>query len=141
MNDAQQNQLMEAARHAASNAHNPYSQFHVGAALLTTGGQVFSGCNVENASYGLSCCAERTALFTAIAAGVKAGDVQAMAVYTPGECVVACCGACRQVMHELMAPEAQVILFCDGPQRIDHTTATLLPDAFTPTDLVPTDQP
>jgi cytidine deaminase len=130
LKESQQQQLMDAARRAAANAHSPHSGFQVGAALLDVGGHVYAGCNVESASYGLTCCAERSALFTAIAAGVKAGDIVAMVIYTPGKTVFTCCGACRQVMHELMAPDSDVILFCDSEQQLHHTTATLLPDPF-----------
>lgn len=122
--------LIEAARLARDRAYAPYSRFQVGAAVLTHDGRVFRGCNVENASYGLSNCAERTALFAAIAAGVQPGEFAQLAVIadTPGP--VSPCGACRQVMIELGGPNLPVLLAnLHGMQRAT-TAGELLPDAF-----------
>lgn len=124
--------LESAARDAASRAYAPYSKFHVGAAVLTGSGAVFTGCNVENASYGLCNCAERTAIFSAIAAGEK--TVSCVVVYTPTPRPTPPCGACRQVINEF-GPEALVISLCEGQERIETTTATLLPAAFGPGNL------
>ncbi len=124
--------LIEAARQARERAYAPYSHFPVGAALLSASGQVWSGCNVENASYGLSICAERVALFTAVAAGQR--DLVALAVIadTPGP--VSPCGACRQVLAEFN-PEMQVILAnLKGDVRVT-TVQDLLPGAFRAEDL------
>jgi cytidine deaminase len=115
---------------ACSNAHAPYSRFPVGAALLEEGGKVFIGCNVENASYGLTVCAERNALAHAIANGVSPGGISALLIYTPGDKVHAPCGACRQAMHELLSPEARVISCCDGEESKDWRLEQLLPDPF-----------
>src|SRR3954463_3809420 len=93
-----QQHLEKAARDAAANSYSPYSKFRVGAAVLTGSGKIFQGCNVENASYGLSNCAERTAIFAAVAAGERI--LKAVAVYTPTQVPTSPCGACRQVINE-----------------------------------------
>ena len=100
------NELLERAAEAAGNAYAPYSDFQVGAALLCADGTVFVGCNVENASYGLTNCAERTALFAAVAAGHR--DFAAMAVVADGESMPVPCGACRQVLSEFCSAEMPV---------------------------------
>jgi cytidine deaminase len=125
-------ELETAARTGAQNAYAPYSKFRVGAAILTASGKIFRGCNVENASYGLCNCAERTAIFTAAAAGERA--LSAVVVYTPTPTPTSPCGACRQVINEF-GPQALVISLCDGPGRIETTLDRLLPDAFGPKNL------
>lgn len=123
-------QLLELARRAARAAYCPYSGFHVGAALLADDGRLFTGANVENASYGLTLCAERTALFAAAAAGVR--RVRALAVTCPDAAADSAavyrmpCGACRQVIAEFAAPELRV--FVDGVA--DYSIDGLLPQAF-----------
>lgn len=124
--------LETAARRASKSAYAPYSSFPVGAAILTRSGKIFVGCNVENASYGLCNCAERTALFTAVAAGEH--DVSAVAVYTPTPTATAPCGACRQVINEF-GPEALVISICDTEDRHEAKLSQLLPGSFGPHDL------
>lgn len=124
--------LEKAARQAAKASYSPYSKFRVGAAILTGSGKVFTGTNVENASYGLCNCAERTAIFSAVAAGER--SVRAVAVYTPTRAATSPCGACRQVINEF-GPEALVISVCDGKGRIETTLDQLLPDAFGPKNL------
>ena len=99
-------QLVEAARQAINNAHAPYSGYKVGAALLCADGTVFTGCNVENASYGLTNCAERTAVFSAVAAGQT--KFSAIAIAAGSEPVPFPCGACRQVLVEFCRPEFPV---------------------------------
>ena len=94
--------LIEAASTACGHAHAPYSGFRVGAAVLGPDGRVFSGCNVENASFGLTVCAERNALAAAIAAGADPGTLGPLVIFTPGQRAHSPCGACRQVMRELM---------------------------------------
>ncbi|MBI5382953.1 MAG: cytidine deaminase [Opitutae bacterium] len=126
--------LATAARAAAARAYAPYSKFHVGAAVLAGSGKIYAGCNVENASYGLCNCAERTAIFSAVAAGETA--VRAVVVYTPTATPTAPCGACRQVINEF-GPDAPVVSLCDGPARLETTLADLLPDAFGPANLTP----
>ena len=92
--------LKTAARLAAANAYAPYSKFRVGAAILTASGKIHAGCNVENASYGLTNCAERTAIFGAVAAGGPKLKLACVVVYTPTSKPTAPCGACRQVIYE-----------------------------------------
>ncbi len=124
--------LEAAAREAAAHAYAPYSRFPVGAAILTGSGAIFTGANVENASYGLCNCAERTAIFAAVAAGERV--LRCVVVYTPTPTVASPCGACRQVINEF-GPTARVVSICDSPQRLDTTLDALLPGAFGPADL------
>jgi cytidine deaminase len=119
--------LEEAARLAGRNSYSPYSGFPVGAAVLTGNGRIYGGCNVENASLGLTCCAERAAVYNAIARG--AGAILAVAIHTPTARATLPCGACRQVLHEF-GPRAMIICICDSDHRIETTLDTLLPDAF-----------
>ncbi len=127
-------QLVEKARQAMAKAYVPYSQFQVGAAVLTEGGFVYDGVNIENASYGLTNCAERTALFKAYSEGARA--VKAIAVIAKTERPITPCGACRQVMAELCKPETIVILANDRGKVVETTVAALLPGAFTAEDLL-----
>ena len=130
MIDVEDAKLLAAARAARENAYAPYSQFRVGAALATRDGRVFAGCNVESQSYGLTNCAERTAFFAAIAAGVRPGDFAQIAVVGDTVDPIAPCGACRQVMLELGGP-ALVVLQGNLSSHVKHTTAgALLPGAF-----------
>ena len=122
--------LILAARKAREASYAPYSKFRVGAALLTKDGQVFSGCNVENASYGLCNCAERTAIFSAVAAGCRPGDFTHLAVIADGPEPVAPCGACRQVMMEMGGPALIVIQANLAGAIVQTTMAALLPGAF-----------
>ncbi len=128
-------QLVSAARKAAGIAYAPYSKFQVGSAILTKSGNIYTGCNVENASYGLCICAERTAIFNAVASGEKKLNVECVVVYTSTEKATAPCGACRQVIFEF-GPKARVISTCRGNERIDRPITELLPDAFGPEDLL-----
>lgn len=123
-------QLRQAAMEACANAHAPYSQFAVGCATLSESGQIFAGCNVENASYGQTICAERNALAHAVARGVRPGQMNAMLIYTPGNVAHAPCGACRQVMHEFLAESAVITSCCDGDERTTWTMRQLMPDPF-----------
>jgi cytidine deaminase len=120
--------LVCAARDAASHAHAPYSDFHVGAAVLTSTGEVFSGCNVENASYGLTNCAERTAIFSAVAKSGPNVVVKAVAVVNDGDVPCAPCGACRQVIFEF-GPDAK-ILFRGPTDWVECPITDLLPYGF-----------
>ena len=120
-------ELIAEAAAARLKAYTPYSNFKVGAALLTNDGKVFHGCNVENASYGLCNCAERTAIFTAATAGER--KITAVVVYTPTSTPTTPCGACRQVINEFGA-NAVVISVCDSAKRIETTLRALLGEAF-----------
>ncbi|TAM18223.1 MAG: cytidine deaminase [Rhodanobacter sp.] len=122
--------LLHEARQARERAYAPYSHFLVGAALLTRDGRRFGGCNVENAAYGLCNCAERTALFSAIAAGCKPGDFAALAVTADTPEPVSPCGACRQVLAELCDADMPVWLGNLGGKMQQTTVADLLPGAF-----------
>lgn len=125
--------LIQQAKLAASRAYAPYSRFHVGAAIHTTGGAVFTGCNVENASYGLTCCAERNAIGQMIAAGIQEFDC--VVIYTPTTIATAPCGACRQVLYEF-SPRAKVVSTCDSDDIIETTVHDLLPNAFGPKNVL-----
>lgn len=124
--------LAREARAAAQHAYVPYSRFAVGAAILTADGSIVRGCNVENASFGLTNCAERTAIFSARAAGME--EVVAVCIYTPTEVPTPPCGACRQVLNEF-GPDMAVRAICNGPAIIDTTLSQLLPGAFGPKNL------
>jgi len=119
-------ELILAARSNRQNAYVPYSKFKVGAAVLTSGGKIYTGCNVENASYGLCNCAERTAIFKAVSEGER--DLVAIAVVADTAEPVAPCGACRQVMAEFSIKK---IIMCNlhGQQYI-ATLEELLPYSF-----------
>ena len=122
------NELEQAAAKVMKNAHAPYSNFHVGAAILLTNGRIFSGCNVENASYGMTNCAERTAIFSAVAELGPKIEIRAVAVTNDQGVACSPCGACRQVIYEF-GPDA-IIFFqgAAGPKQA-HITQ-LLPEGF-----------
>lgn len=123
-------ELLETAAKALKKAYAPYSHYNVGAALLCFDGTVFAGCNVENASYGLSNCAERTALFSAVARGYR--EFAAMAIVTDGQNLPVPCGACRQVLSEFGGPDFEI--YCAKTGELDCaavlTLKELLPYAF-----------
>ncbi|WP_078552783.1 cytidine deaminase [Bacillus alkalicellulosilyticus] len=125
--------LLEEAKKARKRAYVPYSKFKVGAALLTKDGDVFHGCNIENASYGLTNCAERTAIFKAISEGEN--EFQAIAVIADSPRPVPPCGACRQVLVEFCPPTMKVILSNLEGIRKEITVSELLPGAFTSEDM------
>ena len=124
--------LKRRAARAAAHCYAPYSRFAVGAAVLSATGQVYAGCNVENASLGLTQCAERVALTTAIADGSAPGTFTTLVIYTPGTRAHSPCGACRQVMHELMAPDSLVASCCDGDDMKIWHRSEYLPEPFSP---------
>ena len=129
-NPSQQAELIAAARAARENAYAPYSHYKVGAAVLTADGRIFSGCNVENASYGLCNCAERTAIFSAVAAGGRTLTAVAVITNDGGSP----CGACRQVLAEFAPRDAPLAIWlCDAAGNIVHATtlAEIFPMAFT----------
>lgn len=132
--DAKQfEKLKFAAKTAFDNAYAAYSHFHVGASLVTKDGQVFKGCNVENASYGLTVCAERNCIASAVVEGHT--SFTHLVVYTEQEKLTPPCGACRQVIAEFMAPQATITSINHLGQSQQWTVSNLLPDAFLPEDL------
>ena len=122
----QERALVDAAQLAATRAHAPYSRYQVGAAVLSEDGRIFSGCNVENASYGATMCAERSAIFGLVSAGQR--QILGVAVYAAGEPMAMPCGMCRQVISEFCA-DAPVLVA--GPRGVlRRRFALLLPEAF-----------
>ncbi len=119
--------LERVAREAMRAAHAPYSSFRVGAALLDSRWRVFSGCNVENSSYGLTCCAERIALFKAVTAGSR--TFERLLLLCERDIFITPCGACRQVLHEF-APRLPIVVVHDGGVRTVLAMNELLPSAF-----------
>jgi cytidine deaminase len=125
--------LLAEARRAREFAYVPYSHFPVGAALMAEDGTIYRGCNVENASFGLTNCAERTALFKAVSEGKRRFVALAVVADTPGP--VTPCGACRQVMVEWCPPDMKVYLANLKGEVIETTVGKLLPDSFGREDL------
>jgi cytidine deaminase len=123
-----QTKLLRAAKKAMKNAHAPYSNFHVGAAILLTNGKIFSGCNVENASYGMTNCAERTAIFSAVAQLGPKIEIRAVTVVNDHGVPCSPCGACRQVIYEF-GPDATVFFQSAIGPKHSHITE-LLPEGF-----------
>ena len=123
-----QAKLLQSAMKAMKNAHAPYSRFRVGAAILLSNGKIFSGCNVENASYGMTNCAERTAIFSAVAALGPKIAIRAVSVVNDQGVPCSPCGACRQVIYEF-GPDATIFFQgAKGPKQA-HITE-LLPEGF-----------
>jgi cytidine deaminase len=120
--------LLRTARSAMKKAYAPYSRFRVGAAILTNTGKVFSGCNVENASYGMTNCAERTAIFSAVAQLGPKLEIRAVAVVNDHGVPCSPCGACRQVIYEF-GPDAIVFFQGVKGEKQAHIT-DLLPEGF-----------
>ncbi len=131
LTDVERQSLIDLANEARRRAYAPYSNYQVGAALRTRSGRILTGCNVENAAYPTSMCAERVAIFKAVSEGEMEFDV--MAVVTPNG--GSPCGGCRQVMAEFGLD--MVVLIADGEGHLvqETTVAGLLPGAFTPKDL------
>jgi cytidine deaminase len=124
--------LITAAKHARENAHAPYSNFRVGAALRSSSGRIFSGCNVENATYGLTVCAERVAIFKAISEGER--GFSAMAVVTDTETLTPPCGACRQLIWEFCG-DVPVTMANLGEKRETLQMRELFPKPFDSSNL------
>src|SRR5258706_16380525 len=120
--------LLRSAKKVMKNAHAPYSKFRVGAAILLSNCRVFSGCNVENASYGLTNCAERTAIFSAVAAEGPETKIRAVAVTNAAKVACSPCGACRQVIFEF-GPNATVV-FQGEKGFVSMAAGELLPSGF-----------
>lgn len=129
-------QLLEDARSATAHAYVPYSSFPVGAAILVDDGSIVTGVNVENASYGLTLCGERVAIFNAAAQGYR--EARAVAISAPKSAGTTPCGACRQVLNEFKPEEGEMAVILDmGPDAEPRITtlSALLPHAFGPRDL------
>ncbi|MFY9790645.1 MAG: cytidine deaminase [Candidatus Sulfotelmatobacter sp.] len=128
LSNSVQAQLLRSAKKAMKNAHAPYSKFRVGAAILLSNGKVFNGCNVENASYGMTNCAERTAIFSAVAQLGPKIEIRAVSVANDHGVPCSPCGACRQVIYEF-GPDATIFFQGrDGPRQANITE--LLPEGF-----------
>jgi cytidine deaminase len=125
-------ELVARAVAVMDHAYSPYSKVRVGAALRASDGRIFTGCNVENASFGMTWCAERTAIVKAVSEGVR--TFTDLAIATSLERALMPCGACRQVLHEF-APKLRVIVLGTDGQRVRTTLAELLPEAFGPGSL------
>jgi cytidine deaminase len=126
-------QLLKAAEEAKNKAYVPYSKFRVGAALLTKEGKVYTGCNIENASFGATNCAERTAIFKAVSEGEK--EFAAIAINTDAESLTFPCGICRQVMVEFAHDLKLIIGNPEGKYKV-FTMDDILPNSFSPKDLI-----
>jgi cytidine deaminase len=132
LSSEQEGALLEAAQQAKLHAHAPWSTFQVGASVMGGSGKIYGGCNIENTSFPLTCCAERVAIFKAISEGER--TIVGALVWTPLTPPAAPCGACRQVLYEF-GPDAVVLIA--GPEGIDRRTTmrALLPEGFSAEDL------
>ncbi len=124
-----QEKLIQAAKAAAANAWSPYSSICFGAAIETVDGEIISGCNVENASYGLTQCAERNALTAAITNGLQ-GQLKTLLIWSEQESPAAPCGACRQVIAELMPADSVIHSVCASGKHTSWSITELLPHQF-----------
>lgn len=122
-------QLKSSAKEVAQNAHAPYSQFRVGCALITKKGGVYTGCNVENMSFGLTICAERNAIFNAVAVEGEI-EITQLVVYTETKKAASPCGACRQIVYEFCGEDVSIHCFCDTDDTFETSIQSLLPHAF-----------
>ncbi len=127
------NLLFQQAEKVSQLAYAPYSKYHVGACIETSNGNLFSGCNVENASYGLTTCAESSAISVMLAAGEK--NIQQVAVMVNGPDIAAPCGACRQRLYEFATPDTLIHVGNLAGARATYKMSELLPHAFGPKNL------
>ena len=126
-------EIIDLAFKARENAYAPYSNFKVGACILCKDGTTFLGANIENASFGATNCAERSAVFAAYSNGYRLGDFEALAIVTEADNITAPCGICRQVMREFCQPEEFMIILSDGKNGvIEKSLEELLPLSFGP---------
>ena len=132
MSETTDTELLRSAWEVLENAHSPYSKLRVGAALRTSDGRIFRGCNVENASYGLTICAERTAIGAAIAEGAR--TFETVAIVSDADSLLMPCGACRQALMEF-APDLRVLVEARDGERCEVRLEELLPRSFRPSDL------
>ncbi len=128
------NELLKKAYEAMDNAYAPYSNFHVGACVKTKDGKYHMGANIENASYGLTNCAERSALFHVFSLGYRQDDIESMAIVGQGNTLITPCGACRQVLVELLKKDTPIVLGT-GEKVLVTNIVELMPMAFTSDDL------
>ena len=128
-------ELVLKAIEARDLAYVPYSKFAVGAALLTTSGEIYQGCNIENASFGLCMCAERNAIYNAYCHGISQDDIEALAIVADTDGPVSPCGACRQVISELFPKDAPIYLANLNGDIKETNADELLPYAFESSDL------
>ncbi|MBL4940703.1 MAG: cytidine deaminase [Colwellia sp.] len=138
ISENQWSELSTAAKSAFNKAYAPYSNFNVGAAALTSANKIVQGCNVENASYGLTVCAERHCIAQGVINNDSTSTVEftALVIYTEQEKLTPPCGACRQVIAEFFTKNGQIMAVNHLEQQQKWTVAQLLPDAFTPYDLI-----
>jgi len=134
LSNKQKTALIQQAKQAFNRAYAPYSNFHVGAAALTTNDTIVSGCNVENASYGLTVCAERNCIAQAVIQGQQ--TFKTLVIYTEEKKLTPPCGACRQVIVEFFESDSIIMAVNHLNDTKEWTVAQLLPDAFTPKDLL-----
>lgn len=118
--------LIHLAKGASLKSYSPYSNFAVGCSILTEDQQIFTGCNVENISFGLTICAERSAVFNAINKCGPKLKVEKVVIYTPTEEPITPCGACRQVLHEF-GPDLQILCVCKSEKQLKYSLSHLLP--------------
>lgn len=126
--------IIDLAFKAMDNAYAPYSNYHVGACVLTKNQETYIGANIENASYGATNCGERSAMFAAYSNGVRKEDIEAIAIVTDGDILAGPCGICRQVLSELMPMDAPIYL-SNGKESSVKTMRELLPFNFSSEDL------
>ena len=126
--------ILDRAFKAMENAYAPYSNYHVGACVLTKDNKYFLGANIENASYGLTNCAERNAIFQAYSNGYRKEDIEAIAIVSEGKTLATPCGACRQVLVELLEQHTPIVLSNHKIEKITNIQE-LLPMSFTEEDL------
>lgn len=129
------NELLKEAFLALENAYAPYSKYHVGACILCKDGTTFKGANIENASFGATNCAERSAIFAAYSNGYRKDDIEAIAIVSDGERIAAPCGICRQVLNELLKKDTPIIL-SNGKETVTKTISELLPMSFEVEDVI-----
>ena len=127
--------LVELAFQAMDNAYAPYSNYHVGAALLTNDGNVFLGANIENASFGATSCAERNAIFSAYSNGYRKDEIAALAIVSDGDKLAGPCGICRQVLSELLNQDTPIFL-SNRKEELDTNIHELLPMQFGTEDVI-----
>ncbi len=128
MKDEIKEKLFVKAKEAQKNAYVPYSEFPLGAAVLTEDGSIYNGANIENSAYGLTNCAERSAIFSAVSAGNK--KIEALLLLSSTENPVTPCGACRQVINEFADGEIEIVMMTEQGKELSKSNQELLPGAF-----------